>query len=106
MSANDARVRHYLTAPLHTYAVPVSPKMLLETLCVVEHAMHELERQRPDYNAGGTIASHLERIRQLMDECSRKRPIGPDGKHGRLHTPECGCTDNPTRVASSVLEDA
>jgi hypothetical protein len=89
--STEARKRHYLAADLHTYVVPVSPKMLLETLCVVEHAMHQPERERPGYNAGGSIASHLERIRQLMDECERKRPTGSDGKHGNLHTPECGC---------------
>jgi hypothetical protein len=81
----------HLLADLHTYAVPVSPKMLLETLCVVEWALQEVERQRPGYNAGGTIDTHLERVRALMDECNRKRPTGVGGKHGDLHTPECGC---------------
>lgn len=90
MSA-DARRRHWLTARLHAYVLPLSPKMLLETLCVVESALHALERERPGFNAGGNIESHLERIRLIMDECDRKRPTGPDGKHGNLHTPECGC---------------
>lgn len=94
----DARVRHYLRSEIHTYAVPVSPKSLLETLCVVEFALNELGRQKPGYNAGGTIESHLERVRELMAECKRKRPTGPDGKHGNRHTPECGCADIPTSV--------
>lgn len=94
--AESARRRlHLLTTDLHTYVVPVSPKMLLETLCVVEFALNELERQRPGYNAGGRIESHLERVRALMDECSRKRPTSPDGKHDSRHTTECGCIDNP-----------
>ena len=93
------RQRHLLTADLHTYVVPVSPKMLLETLCVVAHALNELERQRPGFNAGGRIESHQERVRALMDECSRKRPTGPDGKHGSRHTTECGCIDNPLTPA-------
>lgn len=85
----------YDLADLHTYVIPVTPKSLKETLCVVEFAMRELERQRPTYNAGGTLDSHLQRIRLLIDECSRKRPTGSDGKHGSRHTPECGCRDNP-----------
>lgn len=91
------RAVHYLTADLHTYAVPVSPKMLLETLCVAEFALNELERQKPGYNAGGTIASHQERVRALMDECQRKRPTGTGGKHDSLHTDECGCTPERSR---------
>lgn len=97
MTVNANRLVHYLTAPVHTYAVPVSPKSLLETLCVVEHALQELERQRPSYNAGGTIETHLEHIRTLMDECNRKRPTGRGGKHGDLHTAECGCGPEHTR---------
>lgn len=88
---------HLLTTDLHTYVVPVSPKMLLETLCVVEFALNELERQRPGYNAGGRIERHLERVRALMSECQRKRPTGVGGKHDSLHTDECGCTPERSR---------
>ncbi|GAW54717.1 hypothetical protein [Nocardioides sp. PD653] len=91
----EQRQAHWLRAPIHTYALPLPPKTLLETLCVVESALHALERERPGFNAGGTIESHLERIRLVMDECERMRPTGPDGKHGDRHTPECGCTDKP-----------
>lgn len=94
---DQTRQRHLLTAGLHTYVVPVSPKMLLETLCVVEFALNELERQRPGYNAGGRIESHLERVRALMSECDRKRPTGTGGKHDSLHTDECGCTPERSR---------
>jgi hypothetical protein len=93
----DRRRLHLLTTDLHTYAVPVSPKMLLETLCVVEWALQEVERQRPGYNAGGTIDSHLERVRALMAECQRKRPTGVGGKHDSIHTDECGCTPERSR---------
>ena len=37
--------------------------------------------------------THREKIRLLMDECERKRPTGSNGKHGDLHTTECGCED-------------
>lgn len=86
--------RHAL-ADLHAYIVPVSPKMLGETLCVAQAALNELERQRPGYNAGGTIATHRARLQLLLDEIARMRPTGPDGKHGDRHTSECGCIDKP-----------
>lgn len=82
---------HYLKSDLHTFVIPVSPKSLKETMCVVEHALNELERQHPGYDAGGTIESHRIKIREVIAECDRKRPTGPDGKHGNRHTPECGC---------------
>ena len=85
---------NFKISAIHTYAVPVSPKSLLETLCVAEFALQELGRQRPGYNAGGDIETHLEKVRELMAECQRKRPTGPGGKHDNLHTPECGCDTN------------
>jgi hypothetical protein len=84
-------LEHYLKTDLHTYFVPVSPKSLRETLCVAEHALQELGQQRPGYSAGGSIGHHMTVIAELIRECDRQRPLGPDGKHGDLHTPECGC---------------
>jgi hypothetical protein len=95
----DAKLRRLawrLRRPLHTYVIPVSPKMLRETMCVAEFALHELERQRPGYSAGASIATHLEHIQAVLDECDRKRPTGTDGKHGNLHTDECGCNTRPS----------
>ena len=34
-----------------------------------------------------------EAIRRLVEILDLHRPIGPDGKHGDLHTPTCGCED-------------
>jgi hypothetical protein len=82
---------HYLKSKLHSYVIPVTPKSLKETLCVVELSLNELDRLNPGYSAGGTVASHLTKVRELMAECDRKRPTGSDGKHGDLHTTECGC---------------
>lgn len=81
----------YPRADLHTYVVPITPKMLLETLCVAQSALTELEKARPGFNAGGTVDTHRGRLQQLIDECERKRPTGPDGKHDDRHTDECGC---------------
>lgn len=78
-------------ADMHAYVVPISPKTLRETLCVAQAALNELERQRPGYNAGGTIASHCDRLGVLIEEIDRMRPLGPGGKHDDRHTPVCGC---------------
>jgi len=85
------RPEHHELADLHAYVIPISPKTLRETLCVTQHGLHALGREHPDFNAGGTIDSHLARIQLLLDECGRMRPTGPDGKHGNRHTPVCGC---------------
>ncbi|MEV5001964.1 hypothetical protein [Nocardioides sp. LML1-1-1.1] len=85
------RPPHVDLANLHAYVVPVSPKMLGETLAVAQWALNELERERPGYNAGGTIATHQARVQLLLDEIARMRPTGPDGKHDDRHTAVCGC---------------
>lgn len=95
MKPQEQQLAHDLRAPLHTYVVPVSPKMLLETLCVVQSALHALDRERPGFNAGGTLDTHLARVQHLITECERKRPTGTGGKHGSLHTDECGCQPHP-----------
>lgn len=67
--------------------VVASPKMLRETLCVAQTWVG----LSPDVRA----QEHVKRLQQLIDECDRLRPIGPDGKHGsNRHTPYCGC-DGP-----------
>lgn len=98
MKTPEQQLVHDLRAPIHTYAVPVSPKMLRETLCVVESALTALERERPGFNAGGTVDAHRHRIALLIEECDRKRPLGPNGKHDSRHTDECGCRPQPGEV--------
>ena len=61
-----------------------SPKMIRETLCVAQSAVGRFSG--PDRRR-----EHIERLQRLIDECDRHRPLGPDGKHGELHTPTCGC---------------
>ncbi len=87
---NDRPPYHELS-DLHCYIVAISPKMLKETLSVVEHAMQKLARDRPGYNAGGDISTHLSRIGLLLDEYNKMRPTGRDGRHGDRHTSVCGC---------------
>ena len=70
----------------HTYTIPDGPKMLRETLCVAAVRIGNA----PD---DGRRRQHMDRIQRLIDECDRKRPIGPDGKHDDRHTAECGCDE-------------
>jgi hypothetical protein len=70
------------------YEVPDDPKMLRETLCVAQSRI---------VNSGYDVSrktEHVNRLQRLIDECERHRPLGPDGKHGNLHTLTCGCSDD------------
>lgn len=52
-----------------------------------------LKMTREALCAGQTyVNSHQsERIQAIIDQIDVHRPLGPDGKHGNLHTPTCGC---------------
>jgi len=54
-------------------------KMLREDLC--RHQVGVLPDQ---------IASAVDVLISMID---KHRPLGVDGKHGRLHTATCGCND-------------
>lgn len=64
--------------------VNADPKMLRETLCLAQSALN-LMYLLPANKA------HSDRLQELIDECDRHRPLGPDGKHGDRHTETCGC---------------
>lgn len=61
------------------------PKMLRETLCV---AQSRIGNSPLDENRK---REHINRLQRLIDQCDVLRPLGVDGKHGKLHTPHCGC---------------
>lgn len=63
--------------------VPDSPKMIRETLCVAQSLVNAWQMWRAQ--------EHVDRLQRLIDECDRHRPLGADGKHGKLHTDTCGC---------------
>lgn len=63
------------------------PKTAREALCVAEWAISHDGREEH--------RRHLPVIAALIREQDGKRPLGSDGKHGNLHTPECGCEDAP-----------
>jgi hypothetical protein len=69
----------------YTYTIPEDPKMLKEALCLAQGLVAGSEREEHK--------SYLPIIQHLIDECDRKRPLYPNGKHGDLHTSECGCED-------------
>lgn len=69
-----------------------SLKMLRETLASAQSALlAQLPVPMPEAARGVRIALDSERIGRLIAEIDRQRPLGPDGKHGDLHTPTCGC---------------
>ena len=72
---------------MSSYDVPDGPK----TLCLAQTAIGAL--------SGETGRHHIDRLQRLIDACDAHRPLGPDGKHGDLHTETCGCEDAPPWVA-------
>jgi len=77
-------------APLHPFGALYlrdprdTLKMLRETLCVAQSAMLSMN---------AVPIEGVARIGRIIAEIDRQRPLGPDGKHGDLHTPTCGCED-------------
>lgn len=66
-----------------------SLKMMREALCVAQNAILNL----PSYSEHAK--THAATLQSMIDEIDVHRPLGPDGKHGELHTLTCGCEDAP-----------
>jgi hypothetical protein len=78
--------------------VEVDPKGLRETLCEAQALINQ-------WMPMGTSPSiHSDRLQLLISECDRHRPLGPDGKHGDLHTATCGCVDHEEDPMNSIRE--
>ena len=58
-------------------------KMLREALCAAEGYL----LRSAQYSSQGR------HISTLIYEIDNHRPLGPNGKHGTLHTRTCGCED-------------
>lgn len=67
--------------------VPGTPKSLRETLCVAQVDIARSGRRHEEVDA------HLKTLQSLIFDIDVSRPLGPDGKHGDLHTHTCGCED-------------
>lgn len=71
------------------YEICAKPKTLREALCLAQGALSQFTvYSNDDLNQ---VMRAREVLEHLIDECDRKRPLGPDGKHDDRHTPECGC---------------
>ncbi|UDL16278.1 hypothetical protein SEA_KOZIE_82 [Microbacterium phage Kozie] len=64
-------------------------KALREALAVAQAAVDWTYNGMEEADKPPVIA----RLGQIIAEIDRNRPLGPDGKHGNLHTPTCGCDD-------------
>jgi hypothetical protein len=60
-------------------------KGLREILCLAQYV--------GDQTPGINHSLYSRRIQDIINELDKHRPLGPDGKHGTLHTPTCGCAD-------------
>lgn len=64
-----------------------SLKMVREALCVAQAAIGNFPNKPTNWDGCTTI------LQRLINDIDRQRPLGSDGKHGKLHTPTCGCED-------------
>lgn len=72
---------------MSTLRTPDSLKMIRESLCVAQTAMYYADR----LNTAQIRQSDYDRITRLIEDIDRQRPLGSNGKHGKLHTETCGC---------------
>ena len=70
---------------IHVYRIESGPKGLQESCNMALALMGNTKDPNKEIWMGP--------LRQLLRECERKRPTGPDGKHNDRHTDECGCED-------------
>lgn len=68
------------------------PKQLRETLCVAQALIGN------SYLNTALKKTHMARLQRLIDDCDCMRPLGPDGKHGDMHTDMCGCEEDHGRT--------
>lgn len=74
---DGSHTHHMFSARTPLLVTSTELKMLRETLCRLQAAPIDTDDSR--------------RLQMLIDEIDRNRPLGPDGKHGELHTTTCGC---------------
>lgn len=80
--------------------VPDTVKMIRETLCIAQSAIHYRAAAGRDQDRADR---DVELIGRIIAECDRQRPLGPDGKHGdgERCTRTCGC-ERPTAQRAVV----
>lgn len=73
--------------------IPVTAlKATREALCA---AMTDLGQRAADGTDVDRVPHWIDRLQALCDQIDVHRPLRRDGKHGDLHTPTCGCEDQP-----------
>jgi len=65
-------------------------KMTREALCAAQSALFDRARSGTDVQR---VPGWVDRIGKVVNLIDEHRPLGPDGKHGNLHTATCGCED-------------
>lgn len=68
-----------------TLVLTDSLKATREALCLAQTALGT------EGYGGWRYQASSELIQRVINEIDRQRPLGPDGKHGELHTETCGC---------------
>ena len=76
-----------LPSAVSTITTEHSLKMLRETMCLAEHALHQAGKS----GASRPSPSDFARIASIIADIDRQRPLAANGKHGNLHTATCGC---------------
>ncbi len=77
--------------PKRTIRIPVGDlKTTREALCAAQTNLGQRAAAGLDLDH---VPHWVARIQALIDQIDVHRPLGPDGKHGTLHTPTCGCED-------------
>lgn len=88
LRAENTRLRALLpgfeTTTLHTTD---HLKTVREALCVAQAAIGNFP------NRPLNCPQHIPQLQRLINDIDRQRPLGPNGKHGNLHTPTCQCED-------------
>ena len=64
------------------------PKSVREALCLAQSTLAEHARRGMDVDR---VPGYIVELQHMIDEIDYTRPLGSDGKHGKLHTLRCGC---------------
>lgn len=70
------------------------PKMTREALCTAQSIITKQFTNWNDNDAQQKNERAIKALQDLIDQIDILRPLGPNGKHGDRHTPECGCDVN------------
>ena len=87
---DNHRKAHWDSMELNTYNSPVPPKTMAEFLRTLQHTITRYA-ESVSHEQVPSVSTQLEIVELLLAECERKRPTGAGGKHGNLHTFDCGC---------------